>query len=337
MKQSLLLTNPSPLFRYKILSTILDGDDSELEYLKVERINDPILTSLLELQNPNGSFRTDKLTATTSHIQATSVALVKLSFLGFDSSMPEISKAVKFLLNIQQTDGSWVYEDADLENGEAYDMVPLQTAFPLWGLSSVGYAKHPQLEKSYLWLLDKQLEDGAWPVGTASNNYGYIAGYRKLPNSKNGCRVNTTCALLALANHPTLAKDSRTKLGLDMLLSRRTFEKHNFGINIARYIGVEPSSGYFSYFAQHDLALVISLIAKIGGSLDDERIADILNKVISFQNSFGLWEYEESSLVTHWLTNDLMFSIKMIDHNESWVNMKPELPLSNYRKTKARY
>lgn len=337
MKTSLLLTNPSSCFRYKIMSSMNEKDMEEFNQLEIERRNDPILKSLLDLQNADGSFRVDNRTATFSVIQATSIALTKLSFLGFDKTMPEIQKAVAYLLSIQQADGSWEYEDFNSDDGESYDMVPLQTAFPLWGLSSVGYAMHPKLEKSYHWLLDRQLEDGAWPVGTASGNYGYIAGYRKLPNSKLGCRVNTTCALLSLANHPVLKEDIRTLNGLDILLGRKTIERHSMGINIARCLGVEKSAGFFSYFAQHDIALLLSIIAKIGAGLQDDRIKEMTDTVKGFQNDCGLLVYENSPIVTHWLTYEVIVSLKEIDNNVIWISKNPDYTLRSYRKMKTRY
>lgn len=337
MKTSLLLTNPSACLRYKVMASMKEKEIEEFAQLETERRNDPILKSLLDLQNSDGSFRINNRTATSSIIQATSVTLTKLSFLGFDETMPEIQRAVEFLLSVQQADGSWEYEDFDSEDGETYDMVPLQTAFPLWGLSSVGYAMHPKLKKSYDWLLSKQLPDGAWPVGTASGNFGYIAGYRKLPNSKWGCRVNTTCALLALANHQVLNKDIRILNALDVLLGRRTIEKHSMGINVARCIGVEKSAGFFSYFAQHDIALILSIIARIGAGLQDTRIKNIVDTVNSFQNEFGLLNYESSPIVTHWLTHDIMMSLKEINFNDIWISKNPDYSLKSYGQIKIRY
>lgn len=337
MKISLLLTNPSPCLRYKILSNMQEHDKNELDELNIARRNDPILKSILDLQNSDGSFRISSRTATTSIVQSTSIALTMLAYLGFDKNMIEVQKAVDYLFSRQLIDGSWEYEDYDSEDGETYNMVPLQTAFPLWGISSVGCAMHPKLEKSYDWLLDKQLEDGAWPVGTVSGNYGYIAGYRKLPNSKNGCRVNTTCSLLALSNHPIFKKDKRTLNALDILLGRRTIERHSMGLNIARCLGIEKSSGFFSYFAGHDIALVLSIISKVGVGLQDSRVKAIVDTVKSFQNEFGLIEYEKSPIVTQWLTYDVSAYLDNISYGDTWINKTPDYALRSYQKSKVRY
>lgn len=95
----------------------------------------------------------------------------------------------------------------DLSEAEAprdgYAMMPLQTALPLRGLAACGFSGDPRAERAYDWLLAQRLPDGAWPTGLArSGVYGYVAGYRRMPHSRWGCRSNTTGALLCLALHP---------------------------------------------------------------------------------------------------------------------------------------
>lgn len=107
MKISLLLTNPSPCLRYKILLNMQERDENELDELANARRNDPILKSILNLQNSDGSFRISSRTATTSIVQSTSIALTMLDYLGFDKNMSEVQKAVDYLLSRQLIDGSW--------------------------------------------------------------------------------------------------------------------------------------------------------------------------------------------------------------------------------------
>ncbi|NJO68524.1 MAG: terpene cyclase/mutase family protein [Bacteroidetes bacterium] len=334
---SLLLSNPSPCLRWQVLKELKDSSEEELEELYAIRHLDPIVQSLLKLQNNDGSFKPDTLTATTSVVQATSIGLVKLGFLGFDYNFPQVMKGAEYLFSQQRSDGAWDFQEIGDEGDEQYDMVPLQTGYPLWGLASVGLARHINSEKAYKWLMAQQLDDGAWPVGFASGNYGYIAGYRKLPNSRQGCRVNTTCALLALSLHPTRRNNINVQRALDVLLGRQTLDKHCMGFNIARFIGVEPSKGFFSFFANHDLALVADLIWKIGGGMQDKRITRLVEFIKKTQGPLGLWEYSPSPLVTHWLTFSLQKSLARIQYNEEWVGMTPDVAFQQYKKTKKRY
>ena len=133
------------------------------------------------------------------------LALMRLGFLGFDPSHRSIQQGVAYLFSLQQEDGSWHLprDNEETDTRESYTMVPLQTALPLRALAMCGYAEDPRAERAYEWLLDKRLPDGAWPTGIAGGGtYGYVAGYRKMPHSRWGCRSNTTGVLQCLAYHP---------------------------------------------------------------------------------------------------------------------------------------
>lgn len=303
MSIPLLLTSPSSHLRLLVLKNLMGKDSNDHEVKELVKLagKDKIITDILQMQNEDGSFRTDTITATGSILQATSIALVKLGFLGFSFNDLPVYKAAEFLMNSQGKDGGWKLEIANDEEGN-YDMVPLQTAFPLLGLAAVGLCKHKLAEKGYEWLLTKQLKDGAWPTGTASGNYGYVAKYRKLENSQFGCRSNTTCALLAFSYHPGYIKNKNMELALNHILENQKFERHNFGFNLARLINIEPSQGYFTYFAQNDVLLSYTLIKRFKINEKESKVAKILDFVNSLKNPVGLWEYINNPMVNHWLT-----------------------------------
>lgn len=323
-KISLLLTTSSNCLRWQIMKDLPYYSSEELELVRISRYQDPLLLSLLKFQNEDGSFRTDKLTATSSFIQATSIALVKLSFLGFDNSFLPAKMAAEYLFKVQQPDGSWLYHATNVDDGEQYDMVPLQTAFPTWGLASIGYASDSRLEKSYEWLFSIQLKDGTWPVGIVSGNFGYIAGYRKLPNSLYGCRVNTTCCLLAFSLHSVLKYDYRVLKALNIFLEKSIKEKSSLGTNIAKYIGVEPSSGYFSYFSRHDPEIVTKIVSRIN-VLHDRRVTKLCIFLNKMKNELGLWECYKSPIASYWLTYSLYKSIKRITINPDLLRLEPDI------------
>lgn len=307
MSVQLLLTSPSAHLRLMVLQNLMgkEANDPEVKELADRAGTDKIITDILHLQNEDGSFKTDIITATGSIIQATSIALVKLGFLGFDSNYLPVSKAVEFLISSQEKDGKWRLEIKSDEEG-SYDMVPLQTAFPLLGLAAVGLYEHKSAEKGYEWLLTQQLKDGAWPTGTASGNYGYVAKYRMLKNSRFGCRSNTTCALLAFSYHPGYLNNENILLALNHLLENQKFERHNFGYNLARLINIEPSQGFFTYFAQNDALISYTLIQRFGVNNNDSKVAKILEFVNSLQNPIGFWQYNNNPTVNHWLTYYIM-------------------------------
>lgn len=311
----LLLSSPSACLRYLVHKELLFIDDSDDEVRKLNelRFNDPILKTILSLQNADGSFKRGEYTSTSSDVIATSVALVKLSFLGFDNTFKFVNKAIEFLLSTQNNDGSWSLP-ATKEQDVAYDMIPLQTAIPLWGLAAVGFSCHKNSEKAYDWLAERQLSDGTWPTGIAQGNYGYIAQYRKLPDSIYGCRVNTTACLLPFSLHPERKSQAQTIKGIDRVLNYSKFNKGSFGYFIARFVNAEPSKGFFTFFENHDVALFFQILRQVNIVKSDDRVAKLFNKIFSLQNENDLWIYDSFPLVSHWLTYDLIKSDIMIRH-----------------------
>lgn len=318
----LLLADPSACLRWLALRDLFlrPEDDPELVDLGELRLHDRQVTELLSLQEADGSWRSGVLGATGrsgGRIFATAFALARLGYWGFDGSHPAVRGGAGYLFNQQQNDGSWpLTDDAALTDGdseipanERYSMIPLQTAFPLRGLAACGYATDPRSERAYEWLLAQRLDDGAWPTGLAAGVYGYVAGYRKLPGSRWGCRSNTTGALMCLALHPKRRTSDPARRALDLLLGRETRELTSLGLEAARLVGAEPVHGFFTYFARFDLALVVDLCSRVGISKDEPRLADLLEFILALQGKYGLWETAEWPQATRWLTFDLLRSL----------------------------
>ncbi|MCP4516507.1 MAG: hypothetical protein GY824_14920, partial [Delftia sp.] len=202
-------------------------------------------------------------------------------------------------------------------------MVPLQTALPLYGLAACGYATDARAEKAYNWLLAQRLPEGAWPTGRAAGTFGYVAGYRRLPHSRWGCRSNTTGVLNWLAQHPTRRTAPEARRALDLLLGRETREELHIGFQVARLIGAEPVRGFFTYHARFDLALVLDLCWRIGASIRDERIADLMAFIEERRGEFGLWHYASRPQASRWMTFDLLRSLARLDDSTDWVSLEP--------------
>jgi hypothetical protein len=216
-------------------------------------------------------------------------------------------------------------------------MVPLQTGLPLRSLAACGYSTNPRSELAYEWLLEQRLDDGAWPTGLASGNYGRVAGYRRLAHSRWGCRSNTTAALSCLALHPQRRSSIEARRALDLLLGRETRERQPLGFEVARIIGVEPTTGFLTYFARFDLALVLDLAWRIGASLEDERIADIVTFVEGMQGDYGLWEYAPRPRASCWVTFDLLRSLSHLDDTSNWLSREPRTPFQAYPRRPTRF
>ena len=341
--ETLLLTDPSPCLRYLVLTKLLGREPSDLEVRQLarERINDPLTSDLLHLQEEDGSWKSADPHSpdAANRVISTSRALTRFGYLGFDEKFPAVRQGAEYLFKMQETDGSWKLADQwkSGEQRERYTMIPLQTALPLRGLAACGYAAEPRAEKAYEWLLARRLEDGAWPTGIASDVYGFVAGYRRLPHSRWGCRSNTTAVLACLSLHPGRREGEAAQKALDLLLARETREQYTLGFEVSRIVGLEPWSGFVTVYARFDPALLLKFCGQIGADRDDERVAALINFVEQLKGPYGLWEYQRVPQATRWVTFDILRSLQYIRESGNWIGRQPRTPFQAYPRRIRRY
>jgi len=341
----LLLADPSPCLRWFVLRDLLGRGprDPEVRELDGLRQADPLVADVVALQRMDGSWAGNGINAAGSldRSQATSLALARLGFLGLGPDHPSVRLGAEYLFSRQRRDGAWTLSrrrceaEDDFEGG--YAMVPLQTALPLRGLAMCGFATDKRCERAFEWLLDQRLDDGAWPTGIAAGNYGRVAGYRKLAHSRWGCRSNTTGALSCLALHPERANSPEARRALDLLLGRDTHDRFALGHEAARLIGIEPARGFLTYYARFDAAQILDLCGRIGATLEDERVADLVAFVREQQGEYGLWEYSSKPQASRWVTLDLLRSLSRLDETGEWLSTEPATPFQAYPRKRPRY
>jgi hypothetical protein len=344
---SLLLSDPSPSLRLLVLRDLLDRDDvdEEVQELKDLQGQDSRLKKFLDLQNEDGSFEGGEGGGNIlGTIRLTAQALMGLGYMGLGPDHPAVEHAAAYLFKHQQPDGSFplVTQGAVLDGGRLdqdvkYHMIPLQTALPLLGLAWAGYATDPRAEAAYDWLLAEELPQGGWPSGRHADQYIFAGGYRRLAHSRFGCRTNTTAVLSALALHPTRRQSPSARRGLDLLFAHEQRPAGTLGFEVARIIGVEPPRGAFTYYKRYDLAQILDLSWRIGASLEDPRLTDIVRFVSELQGPYGLWEYERHPEISRWVTFDILRSLSRLDSASGWLSMEPRTPFQPYPKKPKRY
>ena len=345
---ALLLAAPSPCLRMLVLRELLDrpDDDPEVRELAGLREQDPLVVDLLAWQLEDGSWERVDHVSQLNTLRATALALSRLGYLGFSPDHPAVRRGAEHLFSHQQPDGSWALTETQsgvidgrltAEPDEGYSMIPLQTALPLQGLAACGYATDPRAERAYEWLLAQRLADGAWPTGIASENYGYVGGYRRLAHSRWGCRSNTTGALICLAHHPDRRTGPEARRALELLLGRETRETHPLGFEVARLIGLERARGFLTYYARFDLALVLDLCWRVNATLDDNRVAELASFIQGLQGPYGLWEYAPRPQASRWVTFALLRSLARLDETGDWLSLEPRTPFRTYAQRVRRY
>jgi hypothetical protein len=316
---ALLLCDRSPALRARVLVELLDvpADDPELGDLVARRRAMPEVTLL-------GSVGGHDL-------RELSWTLCRLAHLGLDRREPDVARLAETLLERQLADGSFPLAAFGRSKSEPrYSMIPLQVALPLRGLAAVGYATDPRAERAYDWLIDQRLDDGAWPLGIAAGQPGYIAGYRRLPGSR-GCRVNTEAGLACLALHPERSRSPEARVALDLLLQRETRDEWALGTEVARLTGTDPVPGFITSYARFDLALILELASRIGASIDDPRVRDLVAFLRSRCGAAGLWEHPERPDLSRWLSFEILLSLRRLEAGE-WVGGAPRLPFRATRR-----
>ena len=124
-----------------------------------------------------------------NYIYGTWSALVALNKAGVGPTDPLMTRAVDWLLRIQNADGGWGEScdsyRLDYTGFEPAPSTSSQTAWALLALMSAGEADHPAVARGVKWLQDHQGEDGLWPeeffTGGGFPRVFYLRyhGYRK--------------------------------------------------------------------------------------------------------------------------------------------------------------
>ena len=137
--------------------------------------------------------------------------------------------------------------------------------------------------------------------------------------------------------NPERCSSHIAKRGLDLLLAHEHHQAHNLGFEVARIIGAEQTSGFFTYFQKYDVGQMLDLCWRIGASTADSRVADHVAFVIKLQGPYGPWEYPRYPEVSRWVTFDLLRSLSRLDSQTDWLSLEPRTPFQSYPKRARRF
>jgi squalene-hopene/tetraprenyl-beta-curcumene cyclase len=102
----------------------------------------------------------------TNYLYGTWSVLAAYNAAGVDPAMPEVQRAVEFLLAHQRTDGGWGEDGAsyydDQPAGEGKESTPSQTAWALLALMAAGEVGNPAVTRGIRYLVETQQDEGLW-------------------------------------------------------------------------------------------------------------------------------------------------------------------------------
>jgi len=338
---SILLADSSAILRQLVLKEIFNYKDDNPEVLELESLKaeDPLVIPYLESQEKDGSW-SDKAgfkNSKSGKFYYTCCVLKRLGFLGYTVNAPVIREGVAFLLSRQNKEGAWPLTRYNDDETEGYTMIPLQTAIPLNALLSCGLVDDPHIDAAFRWLLEQKLSDGTWPTGKAGGVLAKVGGYRRMPHSDWGCRTNSTEVLHCFALHPVWRKSEEAYRLLDLLLCRETRDRNALGFQIARLIGIEPTTGYFTYHARFDPGFLLELCWRLGTGVQEERIQALIAFIQQERGVYGLWEYKSNPLANRWMTFYLLRSLIKLSEDGEWHSAVPRIHFQAYPRKNKRY
>ncbi len=135
------------------------------------------LTYLKRNQKPDGSWYGRW---GVNFVYGTSAVLVGLEAIGENMQGAIVTKAVDWLLSIQNHDGGWgeSCSSYDVDHFVASSSTPSQTAWALLGLLAADHAHHAAVTKGLAWLAHHQNPDGSWEelywTGTGFPRHFYL-------------------------------------------------------------------------------------------------------------------------------------------------------------------
>ena len=76
---------------------------------------------------------------------------------------------------------------------------------------------------------------------------------------------------------------------------------------------------------------------RLGASLEDPRVKDLVDFVIDQRGENGLWEYTSKPQASKWVTYDLLRTLNDLGQDSGWVGSEPRTPFQPYPMKRKRF
>jgi hypothetical protein len=240
----------------------------------------------------------------TYYIVETLRNVLKLYNLGCSYEDEEIRRAVKFLFSTQTKSG-------DFRGAYLNEYAPTYHALTLETMCLYGLDKDDRIQKGFRWTIRNRQNDGGWviPYRTIGQEelkqrYNFEAQLKLEPikpdKSRPFSHLVTGMILRALAASPTWRKSKEARKAGELLLSR-FFKEDKYD---DRWLSSFWEEITYPFWATDILSSLDSL-SKIGFTVENEKVQEATNWLLSKQTRQGYWEAgdKKSTLEDHlWVT-----------------------------------
>ena len=312
---TLLLADPSPALRYRVLAELLDvpADDPEAADLARRRRTAPEVRDLLSGRNRD--------------LNELAWRLCRLAWLGIDREEPRAEIAERIFAR-QGADGAFPVAALRRRSGVAlFDD-------PAAGLAAAARPRRGRVCNGTAGGTRLRMAAGAAPRGrgVAAGCRGRparlhrrlpkAAGIEGLPRQHGGRdrlpRTPSTAAIVP--GDPSCAGPAAAARDAGGMVARERGRAPT---------GPEPATGFITFYARFDLAFVLYLASRIGASVEDPRLADLVQFIRGLRGPYGLWEHPTQPQLGRWLTFDLLASLRRLATGE-WTGSAHRIPFRAY-------
>jgi hypothetical protein len=246
---------------------------------------------ILAKQNSEGYWENPKSFYTAKY-KGTVWQLVILAELGANGKDERVKRACEFILEHSQdheSGGFSVNASAKTGGGRRTEVIPCLTGNMIWSLIRLGYLEEPQVKRGIKWITTYQrFDDGieAPPKGWPYDRFGICWG-------KHTCHMGVVKALKALAEIPP-NKRSRDvtetiEKGMEHMLKHHIHKRSH---DLSRVSKPGWLRFGFPLMYQTDVLEILGILTKLG--YKDKRMQEVVDLVISKQDSQGKWKLEST-------------------------------------------
>jgi hypothetical protein len=302
-----LLDEENPSVRYFALTDLLHKTEQSRDVCDAKRaLHQSTLVKRILSKQKRGGFWEDRDNPYNPKYRASYWTLMLLAQLGVDQTDPQVKKACEFIFRFQHRDGGFSSETEKTarrvftwrrQRGKAVPpraewvrsyiregQLTCLTGNVLTALMRMGYRPQDRVQKALAWLARVQNADGGW----------LCPYWRAHVNDTHGCFYGTICPLEAFSmvrlRDRTKAMKQAIERGLEFLLMHRLYkaDHHKF-----RVIKKSWCAFGFPYFYGYDILRGLDVVTRLG-CVDDARLSDAVNVLVSKRKNGGTWVLDKS-------------------------------------------